>query len=77
MLVVTGMFEKERFAADSSLIIPENTPVSVSYEADNYDWKAIESQFDEITALITSSDEVLDGWPEHVTLRTPRDFDAL
>ena len=77
MLVISSMFEQERFGADNSAVIPGNTKVSVSYGNDRYDWKAIEKQFDEITTMITSSDEVLDGWPERVAFRTPCDFDAI
>ena len=70
MLVVTGVFENERFIPDKPVSIPQKTKVVVTIEEEiNTDTKSA-NKWREIGEAILSCDEELPGSPQPIQFRT-------
>jgi len=80
LLVLEGCFEEGRFITDTPYI-PEGkkTIVTVLDEAVDRDkeQKAYQKLWDEIIDEIETSDEALEGAPEQLRFRTPKETEAL
>ena len=76
MLVVTGVFENERFIPDSPVSIPQKKKVVVTIEEKPVEAK-VEMTWREIGEAILNCDEELPGHPEPVKFRTVEEMDAL
>ena len=69
MLVVTGVFENERFIPDKPVSIPQKTKVVVTIEEEiNTDTKSA-NKWREIGEAILSCDEELPGSPQPIQFR--------
>jgi hypothetical protein len=81
MLVVTGIFENERFIPDSPISIPQRKRVVVTIE-DNLDKDirmetSTAKKWREIGEAILNCDEELTGNPEPIQFRSITEMEAL
>jgi hypothetical protein len=64
MLVITGIFEDERFIPDTPVVIPQNKKVVVTIEEEySKERTGYAKRIAEIIKNINNSDEVLEGEP--------------
>ena len=77
MLVVTGIFDKERFIPDTPVSIPQKKRVVVTIEEETVEEALPEMSWREIGEAIQNCDEELPGWPTPVQFRTPEEMEAL
>lgn len=76
MLVVTGVFDNEKFIPDMPIVIPENKKVVVMIEEEKMFTKN-EMSWREICDAIQNCDEELNGEPQPIKLRTIAEMEAL
>ena len=62
MLVVTGIFENERFIPDRPVTIPQNKKVVVTIEEEKLVKTEVEMTWRELGEAIRNCDEELPGW---------------
>ena len=77
MLVVTGIFDKERFIPDTPVSIPQKKKVVVTIEEEKLAEALPEMSWRDIGEAIQNCDEELPGSPEPVQFRTPEEMEAL
>jgi hypothetical protein len=81
MLVVTGIFDNERFIPDSPVSIPQKKKVLVTIEdslgKDIITKKTTENKWREIGEAILNCDEKLTGCPATVQFRTIKEIETL
>jgi hypothetical protein len=75
MLVVTGIFENERFIPDSPVSIPQKKKVVVTIEEDSA--AMIEMTWREIGEAILNCDEELTGSPQPLKFKTITEMETL
>ncbi|MCL2721092.1 MAG: DUF104 domain-containing protein [Treponema sp.] len=77
MLVVTGIFENERFIPDNPISIPQKKKVIVTIEEKpDLETKTV-NRWREIGEAILSCDEELTGNPQSIQFRSIADMEAL
>jgi hypothetical protein len=77
MLVITGVFENERFIPDKPVSIPQKKKVVVTIEEDlNTETKST-NNWREIGEAILNCNEELPGSPQPVQFRTVAEMEAL
>jgi len=77
MLVVTGVFENERFIPDRQVYIPQKKKVVVTIDENyNAEIKPV-NKWREIGEAILNCDEELPGNPQSVQFRTVAEMEAL
>ena len=77
MLVVTGVFEDERFIPDSPVFIPQKKKVIVTIEEEKPEEIRHKMTWREIGEAIQNCDEELPGWPQPVKFRTIEEIESL
>jgi hypothetical protein len=77
MLVVTGIFENERFIPDRPISIPQKRKVVVTIEEKPDVGIKTANKWREIGDAILTCDEELSGNPQPVQFRTIAEMDAL
>jgi hypothetical protein len=75
MLVVTGVFENERFIPDSPVSIPQKKKVVVTIEEEPA--AKVEMTWREIGEAILNCDEELTGNPQPLKFKTIAEMGAL
>ena len=75
MLVVTGIFENERFIPDRPVSIPQNKKVVVTIEEEPEQSKTI-NKWREIGEAILNCDEDLHGSPQPIQFRTIAEMES-
>ena len=77
MLVITGVFENERFIPDRPISIPQKRKVIVTIEEDiNQETKST-NKWREIGEAILNCDEELPGSPQPVQFRSITEMEGL
>jgi len=77
MLVVTGIFENERFILDTPVSIPQSQKVTLTIEESGDTKTGPANKWREIGEAILACDEALPGWPQPILLRTAAETEAL
>ena len=77
MLVITGIFDHERFIPDTPVSIPEKQKVKVIVEDPAEDTKTYAQKWAELGEAVLACDEELSGEPVRVQFRTPEEVEAL
>jgi hypothetical protein len=81
MLAIQGYFQSGRFITDTPVQIPERKKTIVTVLDENVDedkeLEAHKKLWDEIMAMVQTSDEVLEGEPERLRFRNLEETDAL
>jgi hypothetical protein len=81
MLAVQGYFEAGRFITDTSIQIPERKRTIVTVLDEGIDetkgQDAYKQKWNVIIDEIENCDEVLEGYPERVQLRSTEEIDGL
>jgi hypothetical protein len=77
MLVVTGIFENERFIPDRPVSIPQKKKVVVTIDENPDGEIKSANEWREIGEAILSCDEELPGSPRPVQFRTVAEMEAL
>jgi hypothetical protein len=77
MLIITGIFENERFIPDKPVSIPQKKRVRVTIEEDiNAETKPV-NKWREIGEAIMNCDEELSGKPQPIQFRTIAEMEEL
>ena len=77
MLIITGIFENERFIPDKPVSIPQKKRVIVTIEEDiNAEMKSA-NKWREIGEAMINCDEELLGNPKPIQFRTPAEMEVL
>ncbi|MDR2922048.1 MAG: DUF104 domain-containing protein [Treponema sp.] len=78
MLIMTGVFENERFIPDKPVSIPQKKKVTVTIMEEELisEDKSI-NKWREIGEALLNCDEELPGNPQPVTLRTIAEMEAI
>ena len=77
MLVITGVFENERFIPDKPVSIPQNKKVIVTIEEESSNEVRTTNRWREIGEAILACNEDLPGSPPPVEFRTIAEIEAL
>ena len=77
MLVVTGIFENERFIPDRPVDLPQNKKVVVTIEEDPGTQTKTVNTWREIGESILNCDEELPGSPQPIKFRTISEMETL
>jgi hypothetical protein len=77
MLVITGVFENERFIPDSPVSIPQKKKVVVTIEEDMNPQVKSANKWREIGEAILNCDEDLPGKPQPVQFRSIAEMEML
>jgi len=77
MLVVTGVFENERFIPDRPVSIPQKKKVTITIEESPDIGIKTANKWREIGEAILNCDEELPGNPQPVQFRTITEMEAL
>jgi hypothetical protein len=77
MLVITGVFENERFIPDSPVSIPQKKKVIVTIEEDINSQTISTNKWREIGEAILNCDEELPGNPKPVQFRSIAEIKRL
>lgn len=81
LLTIQGYFEAGQFIADTPVHIPNGRKTIITVLDEKVDrkidWDAHKKLWGEIIEEIQNSDEILEGEPERIRLRTPEEIDAL
>jgi len=77
MLIVTGIFENERFIPDTQVAIPQRKKVTVTIEESPAEETKPSNKWREIGEAILNCDEELPGSPQPVQFRTIAEMEAL
>ena len=77
MLVVTGIFENERFIPDKPVSIPQKKKVTVTIDDETDTKLKSENKWREIGEAILSCDEKLHGEPQSLQFRTIAEMEAI
>jgi len=78
MLIVTGVFENERFIPDRPVSIPQKKKVVVTIDEENPDTETKPlNRWREIGEAILNCDEELPGNPQPIQFRTIAEMEAL
>jgi len=77
MLVVTGVFEDERFIPDRPVSIPQKRKVVVTIEENLNTGPTSTNKWREIGDAILNCDEELPGSPKPLQFRTIAEMDTL
>jgi len=77
MLIVTGIFENERFIPDKPVSIPQKKRVIVTIEEDTITENGPANKWREIGEAILNCDEELPGSPQPLHFRTIAEMESL
>ena len=77
MLVITGIFDNERFIPDRPVSLPQKKKVVVTIEEEKNTEAKPEMSWRELCDAIMECDEELPGWPTSIKFRTPDEIEAL
>jgi len=77
MLVVTGIFEDERFIPDTPVSIPQRKKVTVTIDENPTEETRPINKWREIGEAILNCDEELPGNPQPVQFRTLAEMETL
>jgi hypothetical protein len=77
MLVITGVFENERFIPDRPVPIPQKKKVIVTIEEDMNQETKSANRWREIGEAILNCDEELPGSPQPVQFRSIAEMEKL
>ena len=77
MLVITGIFENERFIPDGPVSIPQNKKVIVTIEEEPETQTKTANKWREIGEAILNCDEDLPGSPQPIQFRTIAEMESL
>jgi hypothetical protein len=77
VLVVSGIFENEKFIPDKPVSIPQKKRVIVTIEEEQKAENVQGNKWREFGEAILNCDEDLPGWPVPVQFRTPKEIEAL
>ena len=76
MLVVTGVFENERFIPDKPVSIPQKTKVVVTIEEEINIGTKPANKWREIGEAVLNCDEALPGSPQPIQFRTMAEMET-
>jgi hypothetical protein len=77
MLVITGIFENERFIPDSPVSIPQKKKVIVTIEEDMNPQIKTTNKWREIGEAILNCDEELPGNPQPIQFRSIAEIEKI
>jgi len=77
MLIVTGIFENERFIPDTPVSIPQRKKVTITIDENTAAEIKPLNKWREIGEAILNCDEELPGSPQPVQFRTIAEMEAL
>ena len=77
MLVVTGIFENERFIPDRPVVIPQKKKVVVTIEEEQSVEQKPNMTWRELCEAIKNCDEELSGSPQPLKFKTIEEMEVL